>query len=129
MRTGTELTAKGDAKGAIAAFEAVAADTSVDAAMRDMAHLRAALLLVDHGAYEDVAKHAELLAGDTHPLRFSAKEALGLAAWKADKAKEARDFFKAIADAENAPRAISERADLMLSVIAASGKAPVEATP
>ena len=127
LRAGTELAAKGDAKGAIAAFEAVAADSGVDAPIRDMAHLRAALLLVDNGTYEDVAKHAELLAGDTNAFRFSAKEALGLAAWKAGKAKEAKDFFQAIADAEAAPRAMSERADLMLSVIAASGLVPADA--
>ena len=124
MRSATELAAKGDAKGAIATFESVAVDTGVSAAIRDVAHLRAALLLVDHGTYEDVAKHAELLAGDTNALRFSAKEALGLSAWKSGKAKEANDFFKAIADAEGAPRALSERADLMLSIIAASGLVP-----
>lgn len=126
MRTATELAAKGDAKGAIAAFEAVASDASVSAAVRDVAHLRAALLLVDNGSYEDVAKHAELLSGAANPLRFSALEALGLSAWKAGKAKEANEFFKSIADAENAPRAISERADLMLSVIASTGLEPAK---
>ena len=127
MRTATELATNGDAKGAIAAFESVAADTSVDPAIRDIAHLRAALLLVDNGTYEDVAKHAELLATDANAFRFSAKEALGLAAWKAGKAKEAKEFFEAIADVPDGPRAIGERANLMLSVIAASGLVPEDA--
>jgi hypothetical protein len=126
MRSATVLASKGDAKSAIAAFDAVAADTSVDGVIRDMASLRAALLLVDNGTYEDVAKRAEPLAFDTNALRHSAREALGLASWKAGKAAEAQSFFQSIADAENAPRNISDRATMMLNVIAASGSAPTK---
>ncbi len=126
MRSATVLAAKGDAKGAIAAFDSVAADTKVDAAVRDMARLRAALLLVDHGTYEDVAKHAEVLTADTNAMRHSAREALGLSAWKAGKVTEAKGFFQSIVDADNAPRNVADRAALMLSVIAASGDAPAK---
>ncbi|MGL4489882.1 MAG: tetratricopeptide repeat protein, partial [Rhizobiaceae bacterium] len=89
MRSATVLATKGDAKAAIATFEAISADASVDAAVRDMARLRAALLLVDNGTYEEVAKHAEVLTADTNAMRHSAREALGLAAWKAGKFSEA----------------------------------------
>ena len=126
MRAATVLAAKEDTKGAVAAFDAIAADTSVDQAIRDMATLRAALLLVDTGSYEDVAKRAESLASDGNTLRHSAREALGLAAWKAEKFAEAQGFFKSIADDEAAPRNLAERADLMLSVITASGKVPAK---
>jgi hypothetical protein len=126
MRSATVLASKGDAKAAIAAFDEVAADTSVDAVIRDMANLRAAFLLVDNGTYEDVANRAEPLAFDTNALRHSAREALGLASWKAGKVNEAKAFFQSIADAANAPRNIVDRATLMLSIIAASGSAPTK---
>jgi hypothetical protein len=126
MRSATVLASKGDAKGAIAVFDAVAADTTVDAAVRDMARLRAALLLVDSGTYEDVAKRAELLTGDTNAMRHSAREALGLSAWKAGKMTEAKAFFQSIVDAQNTPRNLADRAALMLNVIAASGDAPAK---
>lgn len=127
MRSATVLAAKGDTKAAIVAFDAIAADVSVDSAVRDVANLRAALLLVDTGTYDDVAKRAELLSADTNAMRLSAREALGLSAWKAGKAVEAQGFFQSIVNAENAPRNISERATLMLSVILASGLVPAKA--
>ena len=126
MRAATVLAAQGKGKEAVAAFDVIAADKNVDASLRDMAQLRAALLLVDNGAYEDVAKHAELLTADTNSLRHSAREALGLAAWKAGKAKEAEGFFQIIADDKETPRAMGERADLMLSIIKASGDVPAK---
>ncbi len=126
MRAATVLASKGDAKGAVAAFDAVAADTSVDQSIRDMATLRAALLLVDTGTYEDVAKRAEALTAEGNAMRHSAREALGLSAWKSDKFSEAQGFFQSIIDDKDAPRNIADRADLMLSVITASGKVPAK---
>ncbi len=127
MRAATVMAEKGDAKAAADAFDAIAADTSADPALRDMAALRAALLLVDIGTYDDVAKRVEPMAAEGNALRFSAREALGLSAWKSGKLAEAQGFFKSIADDEAAPRALGERADLMLSVIAATGKVPAKA--
>lgn len=126
MRSATVLASKGEAKAAVAAFDLIAADTAVDAAVRDMARVRAALLLVDSGSYEDVASRAELLTADTNAMRFSANEALGLSAWKAGKAAEAQSFFQSILDAGSAPRNSRERATLMLSIIAASGLVPAK---
>ena len=126
MRAATVLAAKGDAKGAVAAFDAVAADAAVDKSIRDMATLRAALMLVDTGTYEDVAKRAEALTADGNAMRHSAREALGLSAWKSDKFSQAQGFFQSITDDKDAPRNIAERADLMLSVITASGKVPAK---
>lgn len=127
MRAATVLAVKGDAKAATDAFDAIAADTNVDTAIRDIAALRAAMLAVDNGAYEDVAKRAEPLTADGNAMRHSAREALGLAAYKAGKFVEAQGFFQSIADDEAAPRNIAERAELMLSVIAATGKVPAKA--
>ncbi|MGB8819376.1 MAG: tetratricopeptide repeat protein [Rhizobiaceae bacterium] len=127
MRAATVLATKGDAKGAMDAFDAISADESLDSAIRDIATLRAALLAVDIGTYEDVAKRAETLSADGNAMRHSAREALGLAAWKAGKFAEAQGFFKSIADDQAAPRSIAERAELMLSVITATGKVPAKA--
>ena len=49
MRAATVLQDKGDVDGAVAAFDAVAADRSAPEAIRDMARLRAAYILVDTG--------------------------------------------------------------------------------
>ncbi|MBN9079714.1 MAG: hypothetical protein BGN87_19600 [Rhizobiales bacterium 65-79] len=123
MRAATGLADKGDYKGAVAGFDEVAADKSVPQSIRDIASLRSAYLLVDHGSYADVAKRAEALTDDSNPLRFSAREALGLAAWKAGKNSDALKLFDEISGDQNAPAAIRQRANLMAELIRGSGGA------
>jgi hypothetical protein len=123
MRAATVLLQKGDAAGAVKEFDEVAADSSIPDGLRDMARLRAALILVDTGAYEDVSKRVEALTPDTNALRHSAREALGLSAWKAGKAKDALALFDQIADDQGAPRDLRQRARLMSELIRGSGDA------
>lgn len=123
MRAATVLADKKDFAGAVAAFDAVSKDTSVQQALRDIAQLRAALLLVDHGSYEDVAARAEILSADGNPMRHTAREAMGLSAWKAGKMDDASRLFKQLADDSAAPNNIRQRADTMLDLIRSSGAA------
>ncbi len=123
MRAATVLAAKGDAAGAVASFDEVAADTSIPATIRDMASLRAALILVDSGSYADVSARAETLTADTNPLRHSAREALGLSAWKEGRSSDALKLFEQIAADEGAPRNSRERATLLAELIRGQGTA------
>lgn len=111
------IMAETDPKAAVAAYDAVAADGSVAAPLRDIARLRAAYLLVDAGTYAEVAARVETLSADGNALRHSAREALGLAAWKAGEAENARKLFQQIADDPRAPVGIAQRAGVMLSLI------------
>lgn len=121
LRSATVLVEKGDAKGAVEAFDAVAADSSIPMSIRDMARLRAAFLLVDTGSYADVAQRAEQLSADTNPLRSSAREALALSAWKEGKASDALKLFEQIIADGSAPNDTRERAALMAELIRGSG--------
>lgn len=121
MRAATVLAAKGDTAGAVAAFDAVAADGSIPMSIRDMARTRAGYLLVDSGTYADVAQRVEQLSADTNPLRSSAREALGLAAYKEGKASDALKLFEQIAADDNAPRGTRERAAVMVELIRGTG--------
>jgi len=123
MRAATVLADKGDFDGAVKAFDEVAADTSTPQVLRDMARLRAGYILVDHGSYADVAKRVEDLSADTNALRSSAREVLGLAAWKEGKAADALKLFDQIASDDGAPRNARERASLMSELIRGSGAA------
>ncbi|PWJ85478.1 hypothetical protein C7441_103337 [Pseudaminobacter salicylatoxidans] len=123
MRAATVLSDKGDFDGAVKAFDEVAADTSIPAVLRDMARLRAAYILVDHGSYADVAKRAEDLTADANPLRSSAREVLGLSAWKEGKADDALKLFEQISSDDGAPRNARQRASLMSELIRGSGAA------
>lgn len=121
MRTATLAAEAGDHAGAIGGFDSVAADGGVPAAIREMARLRAALLLVDTGSYADVAQRVETLTAETNPLRHSAREALALAAWKEGRTADAAALYGQIIDDEGAPQNIRQRATLMSELIRGSG--------
>ena len=123
MRAATVLAAKGDFPGAVASFDEVAVDTSIPASIRDMANLRAALILVDSGSYADVSARAEALTADANPLRHSAREALGLSAWKEGRLSDALKLFEQIAADDGAPRNSRERATLLAELIRGQGTA------
>ena len=123
MRAATVQADKGDFKAAVAGFDEVAADGSIPSVIRDMARLRAALLLVDNGSYADVSSRVETLTADTNPLRHSAREALGLSAWKEGKFADALKLFEQISADEAAPRNARQRADILAELIRGSGNA------
>lgn len=123
MRTATVLADKGDFAGAVKQFDEVAADGAIPGAIRDMARLRAAFILVDNGTQADVAARVEALTAETNPLRHSAREALALAAWKDGKFADALTLFDQIAADSAAPRNNRERATLMSELIRSSGSA------
>ncbi len=123
LRAATLLAAQGDPQAAVAAFDEVASDTSVPQSIRDMARLRAGLLLVDHGSYDEVSARVEALAADTNPLRHSAREALGLAAWKENRPTEALELFEEISNDPQSPANLRARANLMSELIRGSGDA------
>lgn len=123
MRAATVLAEKGDFAGAVAGFDAVAADAGVPDTLRDAARLRAALLLVDHGTYADVANRVEALSDDGNAMRHSAREALGLAAWKDGKAADALKLFDGLRGDEAAPAGVKQRAGLMAELIRGAGAA------
>jgi len=123
MRAASIQQAKGDAAGATAAFSAVGKDNSAPQAMRDLAKMRAAWLMIDTATYSQVSAEVEVMAVPANPLANSAREALGLSAYKAGDMKKAKDWFQQIANDAGAPRNVANRAQIMLDNIAATGKA------
>ncbi|MCP4315537.1 MAG: tetratricopeptide repeat protein [Hyphomicrobiales bacterium] len=123
MRAATVLADAGDNDAAISDFSTIGSDSSVPAAVRDIARIRAAYLLVDSGSYDDVSVQVESISGADNPMRHSAREALGLAAWKAGELTQARQWFEQIVGDTGVPAGITQRAQMMLDIIAASGNA------
>lgn len=121
MRSATLLAEAGDHAGAVAGFDSVAADSAIPPSLREMARLRAGLLLVDHGGYADVASRVETLTAETNPLRHSAREALALAAWKEGRMADAATLYDQIVNDEGAPQNLRQRATLMSELIRGSG--------
>ncbi|MET0749145.1 MAG: tetratricopeptide repeat protein [Rhizobium sp.] len=124
MRAASLQAQKGDTAGAVAAFTAISKQSGVPSVISDAAKLRAAFLLVETGSYQQVSALAEELAVPANAFRHSGREVLGLAAYKAGDYAKARQWFQAIADDQQSPRNVANRAQMMLDNITASGKAP-----
>lgn len=114
---------QGDAAKAVAGFDAVAANKNAPEMLQKVAKVRAAYILVDSGTFEDVEKRVKDMANDVDPMRMSAREALGLSAYKAGKIDDAVYYFQKIADEGLAGTKTTERARMMLDIIHGTGQA------
>ncbi|MGR6430107.1 tetratricopeptide repeat protein [Rhizobium sp. PAMB 3174] len=122
MRAASLMAQQGDKKGAIDAFTAIGNDDAVPEAIRSAAKLRAGWLLVETGTYDQVSGEVEVLAVAGNAFRHSARELLGLAAFKAGDYGKAKEWFDAIENDNETPANVANRAKMLLGVIAASGK-------
>ncbi len=126
FRMATEKVATGDKAGAVTELDSVSNDGSAQPLIRDMARLRAALILVETSNLADVEARIGNLAATGNPWRNTARELLGLAAWRAGDLAAARKYFQQISDDQEKPRDIAQRADVMLALIKGKLGVPAE---
>ncbi len=124
LRLAAEYAKKGEAQKAIEAFDSIANDTGFDETLRNVARLRSGLLLVDNGSYDEVSDRLQSMSETGNFFRHSAREGLGLSAWKAEKYKDALVWFQAIVDDQGSPNGVRTRAGVMLQLLAGKGFSP-----
>ena len=116
-------TAKTDAKGAAAAFDALANDSSVDPLFRDAARLRAALARLDSGEIDAAKGALETLAAPNGVYRQTARLTLGsLALQQKDFAGAGKWLDLVVADAET-PETERRAAEKLLGIVASNAPA------
>ncbi|MCZ2158529.1 tetratricopeptide repeat protein [Bartonella sp. 220] len=126
LREASLFMEQGDNVKSVEAFDSIAADEKAPQILRKVAKIRAAYILVDTGTLDEVKKRVEDMANDVDPMRMSAREALGLAAYKADKVKEAVDYFRKISEEGALGLKVADRSRMMLELIQAEGKVSKE---
>jgi hypothetical protein len=119
---------------ALAAYEALARDTGVDPLLADFAKLQAAALKLETADWTEMQNRLTPLIGEKNAWRFSARELLGVAAYRAGKLDEAKQVLVALVAEPDVPASVGERARMLMSLIAAAelakGGAPAaEPTP
>lgn len=102
---------------AVAAFETVAKGSAGDELLRDHAALQAAMLRLDVADWTEMQNRLNDLTNDRNAWRFSARELLGLAAYKAGRTAEARKTFEQLLGDQGTPPSMVERTQLMLNVL------------
>jgi hypothetical protein len=129
FRIATEKAKAGDIEGAVAEFDTIAAGNA-PAEMRAMARLRAAILLVDTASLAELESRIGDLAATGTPWRHTAREVLGLAAWRSGDYEGARTHFDSLVADQEAPQDLRQRVQLMLALVDArigEGAAPADA--
>jgi hypothetical protein len=136
FRVAAEKAAADDTKGAVAEYDAIAARGGAPILVRDLARLRAALLLVETASVAELATRIGDLAATGNGWRHSAREILGLAAFRENDLATARKYFSDIVADQETPNSLRQRAQLIMAVIdsreakpAAPAPAPAAETP
>lgn len=107
----------GDIDKAVADYDALASDSSVDEILRGHATLQAAALRLDRTDYAEMERRLKDLAEGDSAWRFSARELLGLSAYRLNNMREAEKQFGALVGDQGTPPNLRERADMMLALI------------
>lgn len=111
-----------DPKEAVAEYDRLAKDSSLDKKLQELAGIRAGFLLVDTAPLDEMVRRIEPLSTAKATFRHSARELLALSAWRNGDAAAARRWSELImADAES-PANLRSRTERLLALIAPAAK-------
>lgn len=118
LREGALLSKRGDASGAVAVYDAVAADSDHDQIYRDLAKV----LAVSHGMSimdrSEVEDRLASVSGDGNTWRYSARELKATAVMASGDTAGAIEAFQVLVDDIQAPSGVRGRAAEMLAILA-----------
>jgi hypothetical protein len=107
----------GDADKAVALYDALANDAETDTILKGLATIQAATLRLDTADYVEMERRLEGLIDQGSPWRYSARELLGLSAYRQNNIPGAEKQFSELVADQAAPQNLRERADMMLALI------------
>ena len=108
---------------AVAAYDELA-NTQSNPRLRELALVLAGNLLVDTGSLADVQARVETIATEGNPLRNAAREALGLAQYKAGDFTAAQASFEAVINDPLSQTATRNRMGYYVAQLLAEGAVP-----
>jgi hypothetical protein len=121
LRAAAEL-AQVNPADAVKAYNELAADNSLGAALQDLAALRAGILMVDSAPFSDMQRRLGPVSEPGRTFRHSARELLALSAWRNHDFTAARRYIDMIATDAETPPGARARAEVLSALIAADGK-------
>ncbi|MET0406911.1 MAG: tetratricopeptide repeat protein [Hyphomicrobium sp.] len=105
---------------AVATFDSLAKQSGGDDLLKSFAQLQAASLLMGTADYAEIQNRLTPLSGEGAPFANTARELLGIAAYKAKKFDEARNYLEPLLTDANASADLQERVKIIMGEIAAS---------
>jgi hypothetical protein len=107
----------GDVAGAVDIYDQLAADSGVDAHLRDLAVILLALHTADTAAPDALAKRLEPLTAAGNPWRYTALEITAVLARRDGDIVRAEQILTGLADDLDAPQGLRQRATEMLAAL------------
>jgi len=121
LNEASELSAT-DPKAAVAAYDAITADRAVTQPLRDLAAIRAGMLLVDTAPLSDMVARLEPLTGPDATFRHSARELLALTAWRTGDMPTARHWVDMIMSDGDTPGSVRARVEILMALLPANSR-------
>ena len=90
---------------------------ATDNILKGLATIQAATLRLDTADYAEMERRLNGLIEQGSPWRYSARELLGLSAYRLNKIPDAEKQFSALIADQGTPQNLRERADMMLALI------------
>ena len=118
IQQAASLAKSGKKTEALASYDAIAGDASVDATFRDLAGIRAAFLAVGSASVGEITERVGGLANDDGIWRHTAKEIIALSQYGAGEYTKADETYDAIMADPAAPARLKSRAEIMRTLIA-----------
>lgn len=120
---------EGKTTDAIATYDALAKQPGADRLLKSFAELQAASLRMADADYTEIQNRLTPLMGDGEPFANTAREFLGIAAYKAKKYDEARKYLEPLLIDPNASADLQERVKIIMGEIAAAEVAAKNPAP
>lgn len=117
LREAAVLAASGDRAGAIAVYDRLADSSAAGSLVGDLAHLLAALHLLDDGALDEAQARLAPISAGAGPWRHFARELEGVVAWQAGRPDEAKEILSELIKEAGVPAGVRDRASEMLAAI------------
>jgi hypothetical protein len=121
LREAAEIATR-DPKAAVAAYDAVASDSSTGQPLQDFAAVRAAMLVADSAPLSELTRRLEPIAAAGAPFRHSARELLAVASWKAGDLTAMRKWIQLVREDPDTPPGLRQRIDVLTALAGESGK-------
>ena len=115
FREAAEL-AKSDPAGAAKLYASLAADSSLDRALRDLAAVREGMILVDTAPLAELTAKLEPLTTADRPFRHTARELLALSAWRNGDTAAAKRWLDLIATDAETPAGTRQRMEVLMTL-------------
>lgn len=122
MRLAALDASKGRTDEAVSVYDALSNNPTADEMLRGLARVEAAMLRVDRASWDEMKGRLDQLNTPENPWRHSAKELLGLSAYRTGKSAEAERLFGELTSDSEAPGGLKQRAEKMLALLANTGK-------